>query len=159
MVYPEVELLEEIIDKDYDSLVPESPIDQSIDNAWKDDVLSFGVENLCKARVNKQAEIAELEKEIMRITERIEDTKKKTERVEGYIQYLLEKDGGTKIKAGSFVVSMKKREKVSLEVGFNDQRYGQSIVVPDLELIKAALKRGTYIKDAKLITDYKLDIS
>lgn len=126
--------------------------------ALKKEILEEGIEKLCKVRANYIAEAEMLKNEEKRLSSKRKSIENKTEWLEKHIEEIYFLGGCEKIKAGTFTVSSRKSEVVSLVDGFVNESYGSYTFSPDKKAIKQAIKNGETIEGAKIIVCDNLQI-
>ena len=107
-LYEEVEMIETAINE---ILYGEGDIDvEALDNLMqvKADTIANGLENLCKIRVRKQADVNALKEEATRMKEKADREAKSLERLEDYIYSMLKRSGEPKLNTGTFTVGTRK---------------------------------------------------
>lgn len=124
----------------------------------KEEVLTQGLEVLCKIRANYKADIESFKLEVERLIGRRKAIENRLNGLEAYIYDIHKLGGLDKTKAGTFTVSTRKSESVVLEDGFEDKDYGTYEFKANKKLIKDALKAGVEIQGAKLVVNDTLQI-
>lgn len=157
-IYQDVLAAQELIEEQIDQETGE--IGDNFDAACelKDEVLSLGLEKLCKVRSNIKSDIEAFKSEEKRIAEQRKRLEKALERNEKYILFIHSQSGNDKDIAGTFTVSTRKSESVILDEGFENKDYGVFEFKADKKAIKEALKNGIELVGAKIIVNENLQV-
>lgn len=140
-IYTDVVTCEELFDEVYDHQTGEINEEslQALEEL-KNQILSEGLEKLCKVRANKMARIESLKNEEKRIADKRKAEETKLENLLQYIDLIMQKSGQDKAEAGSFNISYRKSTNVAVYDDFNDDRFIK--VVEEKKVDKVALKKA-----------------
>lgn len=151
-------LIDEAMDLTTGEILDEDQLLQA--QELKKQVLSEGLETLCKIRINKMAEIDAIKYEEKRLSERRKSLELKLDNFENWI-YTLYRQGNNPIqRAGIFTLSTRKSTQVVVDDDFNNEKFQTIKEVKSIDkmALKEALKNGENIAGAKLVTNYNLQI-
>ena len=126
----------------------------------KEEILSIGLEKLCKIRANKISRIEALRTEETRLIMQRKNSEKNLESLENYIMLLLQKAGG-KAEAGTFLISKRRSERVDiLDQNLIPKEYINEKVTysPDKKKIKDDINNGVIIDGVAVIDNFNLQI-
>lgn len=159
-LYEEVNQIEDAIN---DILYGEEEINiEVLDTLMQAKVATIqsGLESLCKIRARKMATITSLADESKRLAEKAARESKSLLRLEEYIHEMLKRSGEKKIDAGTFTVGTRISNSVWVAPDFNNPEYmrTKTTVEPDKTAIKEAIKAGTQIDGAAIVTKENLSI-
>lgn len=159
-LYEEIELIENAIN---DILYADGDVDiDALNNlmAAKTETIERGLENLCKIRARKMAEITALDAETKRMVEKAAREKRALERLEQYIMDMLLHSGQTKLTAGTFTVGTRASTSVYVAPDFNNPEYMRTTTTstPDKVKIKEALQNGISIDGTGLVVKTNLAV-
>lgn len=158
-IYEDVLVAQELIDDCYDKMTGEVLEEQEqAAIKLKEEVLSQGLEVLCKVRANYKADVDALKLEEKRLSDKRKTIENKVGRLEEYIYNIHKLGGLDKTKAGTFTVSTRKSESVVLDDDFENKDYGSYEFKADKKLIKEAIKSGIEISGAKIVVNDNLQI-
>lgn len=159
-IYNDVQAAEDLIRQSYDLTTGEITDEkQMVDaEALKVEIIAQGLENLCKVRANKLADIAALKSEIQRLSERAKRADAEVEQLEDYINTIYQKGSEPVQYAGNFTISNRKSTQVVVAPDFSDMRFIKIIKYVEKSEIKKALQDGVEIEGAHLQTNYNLQI-
>ena len=89
-IYNDVQAAEDLIRQSYNLETGEILNEQQMNEAetLKAEIIAQGLENLCKVRANKLADVAALKAEIDRLTERAKRADAEIDRLENYINII-----------------------------------------------------------------------
>lgn len=158
-IYEDVITAEKLINECYDLETGE--INEEHENQAKElkaEILSQGLEKLCKVRANFKSEIDSLKAEEKRLYDKRKSIEAKTERLEGYIHDIFNLSGQDKVKAGTFTVSIRLSEAVKLSDDFENREFGTYEFKADKKAIKEALKSGLKIDGAEIVCNENLQV-
>ena len=160
-IYNDVLAAQQLLDECYDLQTGEINEEQEA-QAQKllDEVLSQGLEVLCKIRANRINDIDGLKAEEKRIAEKRKAEEKKLESLESYILAIHQKGGLDRTPAGSFTVGTRKSTSLGLADDFHNENYVtiEEIKKIDKNAIKQALKNGESIAGAWLVENVNLSV-
>ncbi len=159
-LYEEVELIENAINE---ILYGEEEINiEALDTLMSAKVATIqnGLESLCKIRARKMAAITALTDESKRLAEKAARESKSLGRLEEYIHSMLKRSGEKKLEAGTFTVGTRISNSVWVAPDFNNPQYmrTKTTVEPDKTAIRDAIKAGTQIDGAAIVTKENLSI-
>lgn len=158
-IYDDVLTAEKLINECYDLETGEIFEEQEEQaKALKAEILSQGMETLCKVRANFKAEIDALKAEEKRIADKRKSLENKTDGLDKYIKDILHLSGQDKVKAGSFTVSLRMSEAVKLADNFENKDFGAYEFKADKKAIKEALKSGLEIDGAEIVCNLNLQV-
>lgn len=130
-------------------------------NAAKEELIAEGAEKLCNLRAEIMANLAGLEAELNRLTDKTKTAKKKLASLEDYILLILSRSGEEKIKAGTWTVGTRRSTAVRItDPNFSNPRFFITKTTEQLDKVglKDALKKGEIIPGAELATNYNLSV-
>ena len=158
-IYDDVIAAEQLIDQCFDLLSGEVNEQQEVQaKALKGEILSQGLEKLCKVRANKMAAVEALKSEENRIADKRRKAEDYLKGLESYI-YNLYQHGEAEVQhAGTFTLSTRKSQQVVTDDGFFDPRFIRTKQEVDKVALKKALQAGEQIDKAHLQTNYNLQI-
>jgi hypothetical protein len=159
-LYEEIDAIENAINE---ILYGEQDIDiDALDNLMqvKQDTITRGLENLCKIRARKEADIAALKAESVRMKEKADREQKALDRLEQYMLSMLNRSGQPKVSAGTWTVGTRRSTSVWVSPDFNNPEYMRTTTTtaPDKLAIKEALNNGAKIDGAYLTTKENIAI-
>ena len=164
-IYEDVKAIEELLEE-YQDKISNTPMGQmdSISD-WleqtRKEIISNGLEKLCKVRANKIANIFSLKEEEKRLAEKRKREEAKLERLESYIAQILYETGKRKQEAGTFTVSFRKSTSCFVcENALKDDRFITIEEVKKIDKmgIKQALQNGEKIEGAYLLEKDNLQV-
>lgn len=158
-IYQDVIDIQMMIDDSFDKDTGEiNEADVQAGEELKAEIISVGLEKLCKVRANIMATAEGLKAEKKRIDDALKRENSKLERLEDYILTIHKLSGEKKSIAGTFTVSMRKSESVELAENFEHADFGRYEFKPDKTAIKKAIKDGVEIEGATLIEKENLQV-
>ena len=160
-IYDDVITAQQLVDECFDLMTGEIDEEQELQaKKLLDEVLSQGLEKLCKVRANKVAYIDNLKSEEKRIADKRKAEEKKLESLEGYILAIHKQSGQEKSIAGTFTVGTRKSTSVFIEDDFDNENYQtiEEVKKIDKNAIKNAIKSGLVVDGARLIENINLSI-
>lgn len=161
-IYNDVQAAEDLIRQSYNLETGEILNEQQMNEAetLKAEIIAQGLENLCKVRANKLADVAALKAEIDRLTERAKRADAEIDRLENYINIIYQQGSDPVQNAGNFTISTRKSTQVIIDAAFADDRFITVKTMPtvDKKAVKEALIAGEQINGAHLQTNYNLQI-
>ena len=155
-IYSEVldaqELLESCYDQETGEIISEREFD--VAEQLKAEALSNGIGKLCKINANLKAEIEALKAEEKRIAEKRKIKERSLERLKNSIKTIMEAGAETKIKDGTFTVSLRLSEAVKIT---NEDLLPMSFKRISYEIAKKAIKEaiasGNHVAGAEIVVN------
>lgn len=160
-IYDDVKQAEDLIVQCIDFETGEIKDEKALAEAekLKAQVISQGLEKLCKVHANKVAFLESLKLEITRLTEKAKRTEKEIDRVKNYIDLIFCQSNEPKQVAGSFTVSKRKSVRVVIdEDAFCDDRFLKITTNIDKMAVKKALTEGQIVENAQLQENFSIQI-
>lgn len=127
----------------------------------KEEITAGGLERLCKVKKNFESSIEGLKAEEKRLQGKRERLEKQASHLDRYILDILLLTGEKKKDAGSFTVTYREAESVTVDERiFNSPDYmiTQTTMRPDKTKIKTAIKNGLEIKGAHIEVNKHLQV-
>lgn len=159
-IYDDVMTAQQLLDECFDLMTGEINEEQELEaQKLLDEVLSQGMEKLCKIRANKIAYCESLKNEENRIKEKRKSEENKLEKLESYILAIHRQGGKEKTIAGTFTVGIRKSTSVEVDDDFHNEDFVtiEEVKKIDKNALKKALKDNV-IEGARLIENINLSI-
>jgi len=160
-IYDDVLTAEALINQCYDLLTGEvDEKQQEQAKILKEEIISQGLEKLCKVRANKLSDIEAFKQEEERIKERRKKLENQVDSLEEYINTIYQQGNSPVQTAGTFTISTRKSTQVITDEMFADDRFitVKEVTSIDKNALKKALTNNEQITGAYLQTNYNLQI-
>ena len=151
-IYSEVQGIQDKLLACVDAETGEVSDEYDIYEALKAEALHGGMSRLAKVNANLNADIEALKAEEKRIAEKRKHIENSQERLKKYIETILTLAGETKVKDGTFTVSIRQTQAVNVidldKLPFNFKKMSY---VADKKAIKQAIDNGDTVEGAELV--------